>query len=310
MRMRRSIERIVAGGMVLAVLITVIQMTRPEPAAAAELETNGEGEAHPGSTVQVTGDGYLPLLNVRLCWDQPRCNDLGTAEMGVLATSFSHTVTIPEQAPPGPHEIYACQTTCDSAPVEVVVEETAAPTTTTTTSPPSSTGVTQTTTTLASSTTSVTSAPGAPTTTIGATTSTAETTTTSPSGDPDSPTTTGAGTGSDTTAPIVDETDRSEETAEEGQSTVIRYTPPTTTQTSRVSERGILDDSSPAPEAAGSTLESLPRDVTGWAPPPAPLFWAIWLLVVAGAVAVFYAIASRMVTEGEPPDRGTTREPG
>ena len=82
---------------------------------------------------------------------------------------------------------------------------------------------------------------------------------------------------------------------------MIRYTPPTTTPTSPGSDRGLVGASIPAPEAAGPIVESLPRDVTGWALPPAPLFWAIWLLVVAGAVAVFYAVANRIVDGDEPP---------
>jgi len=139
------INRFLAGGTTLLVVSVIIYMTGWATADAAALSTETpSGPA--GSSVLVTGAGYLPLASVGICWDEPGCSDLGSAQPG-LQTDFSTEVRIPGSASPGEYRIHACQLlaaglTCSSASFEVLGAEPVTTTTTpvtTTIAPPTTT---------------------------------------------------------------------------------------------------------------------------------------------------------------------------
>lgn len=128
--------RRIAGGLSLLLMLFLLQLVMAFPASAAPSFTVSPVYGEPGSAVRVSGSGYLPtvgqVLRVNLCWDRSDgCADLGTAGVGA-AGDFIRSVTIPAEAEPGFHRIYACQGS-DCASDEFEVLGTAPPPTTTTT---------------------------------------------------------------------------------------------------------------------------------------------------------------------------------
>ena len=165
--------RVVAGVSTLALVLTIllVQVTAAVPASAADLvvvPNVGSG----GLPVTVTGSGFDDEP-VTLCWDNAGCSDLG--EDTPVLGFFTTTITIPEDAVPGQHLIYACQSGgCSSAAIEVVgaettmpPETTVPPETTTTTLEPTTSDPTTTPTTIQTTTTTTSSST---TTLLGSTT--------------------------------------------------------------------------------------------------------------------------------------------
>jgi len=294
MRLRLGlIKRILAGGTtLLSVSVTIWVMGGATADAAALSAEPPSGPA--GSPVLVTGDGYVPGVQVRLCWDDPGCADLGTAvPQGLVTGSFSTHTTIPLSAEPGTHEIHGCQLvalsglTCSHATFEVRADEpvttTTAPTTTLTTPP--------------TTTASTTATTPTPTTTIAGerTTSLA-------------PITTTAGEGTTTTLVIVDvlsqdggETTETTATTEvqavpgsvSGQSTTTTFSAGETSEVGTYTPPSLSgpDPSRPsgAEEGPRLFLDAAAEDTASplaWLDDPL-VFWAMWLIavVVGGSLA-------------------------
>lgn len=155
--MIEPIKRSLAGGIVLTGLVMSLLLANFQSAMAAEVET--VPTASPGSEVEVSGrvDLVGARQEVELCWDAPRCDDLGSVQLDLIQSTYTTTVTIPEVGP-GQYDIFACSSLggCASATIEVVVK-TATTTTTTrapaqTTAPPTSTTQPEPTTTVANTT--------------------------------------------------------------------------------------------------------------------------------------------------------------
>lgn len=310
MRLRRSVGRSLAGVIVLFLLFAAIIVALPAPQAVAALTATTQ--ADPGTTVEVTGRGYLPLVQVTLCWGEPGCEDLGTANTG-LGTTFTSAVTIPSDAEPGTNAIYACQLSCESTSIDVLAEE--QPTTTTTTSTTSTTSTTNTTTSSPSSTTTstTTSSPSSTTTTTPqATTSTVVETTTSPGDTATEPT------------PAGEATTTTERPAQDGETST---TAPTVAREYRVSvdsddDRGGAGVGSDATRSggsppAGTTDSDGEGQIEAAGPTPALQktairsgSWfgsittvALWLAICTAALIAYYIAASRLMDRLERPHR-------
>lgn len=289
------IKRFLAGGTTLLAVL-VMSMTGGATADAAALSAETPtGQA--GSTVQVTGDGYVPLVSIGICWDEPGCDDLGSVQPG-LQTGFTTDVTIPGSATPGEYQIHACQLlssglTCSSADFEVLASE---PATTTTTGPRATTtaapGETST------STLSPTTTSSAPSTTItGATT--LETPAPTPravtgnashdvGGDSgratevvsrsDSLSTAGS---TSSTRPTTTTTATTTTSPDRQLSDFGTYTPPTVSDGDNPQTGGEAEGPTIVLEAAGDTQSAL-----SWLDDPL-FFWTAWVIVVVvgGALA-------------------------
>lgn len=273
------IKRFLAGGTILLAVLVTIGVTGGARADAAALSAETPS-GHAGTAVQVTGDGYLPLVSIGICWDEPGCSDLGSAQPGLLQTGFTTEVTIPESAPPGEYQIHACQLlsgglTCSSAGFEVLSTEPP----TTTTAPTSTTRPAPTTTTRPAQTTTV-----APTTTVGApvTTSTSDNETSEVVGTEVKVTevvsTSGSGSqpgGTPTTLPTTTTTSLQDTP------NLSRYTPPRVSGT---------DPASPGGEESGPTIvvQAAPdsESLLSWLDEPV-VFWSAWLVavIVGGSLA-------------------------
>jgi len=290
------IKRFLAGGTTLLVVSVALWVMGGATADAAAL--SAETPSGPaGSPVLVSGDGFVAGVQVRLCWDDRGCDDLGTAvPQGLVFGSFSTQATIPSSAEPGTYEINGCQLvalgdlTCSDATFEVLAAEPV----TTTTAP----GTTTTTTRAVTTTT----APPPTTTTLDSSAAT-----------PDDPTTTGPQVVDDAppaepvdtveVLPVVSsseaepgakpEAEPGTDSEPAGQSTTTTlsaedasntrtYTPPTLSNP---------DTSEPAEEEQGPTivLEAASDDASSplsWLDDPV-FFWAAWLaaVMVGGAIA-------------------------
>lgn len=271
------IKRFLAGGTTLLAVLVIVNVTGGASADAAALSAETpSGQA--GSAVQVTGDGFVAGVQVRLCWDDPGCEDLGTAvPQGFILGSFSTQATIPLSADPGIYEIHGCQLvglgdlTCSDAIFEVLADE-----------PVTSTTMPTTTTTVATSTTKVPS----PTTTSPSTTTTLEQpATTTPSIVDGSGPTTGGGavqaaevvssSGSGSQGPTTTtESTTTTSTIEEEPIDLGTYTPPTLADTHTPRPDGEGDDPTIVLESAGDTRSSL-----SWLDDPL-IFWSAWLVAV------------------------------
>lgn len=279
------IKRFLAGGMVLSVLCVSVQLIGARSAVAAELSpANSSG--HPGSTLEVTGSSYAPLLTVELCWNQSGCDDLGTTTANLLG-GFTTTVTIPTTADPGVYDLYACQLledlTCSSAPIEVVGEATN-PSTTTTTAPTTTQASVTTTTTASTTTTTASTA----TTTGEPVTTTTPGTTATPSSDTGAPPTEasptalgGIGTFAVTTATSDDvASDRVEA------SPPWSYTPPTVPSTSSPTPDEVVErvEDTPAPSAGSLVVEAAGPEEDHWSLDSPFELWTAWLMTVVAAM--------------------------
>ena len=301
MRLRLGlIKRILAGGTtLLSVSVTIWVMGGATADAAVLSAETPSGPA--GSSVLVSGDGYVSGVQVRLCWDDPGCADLGTAvPQGLVTGSFSTQTTIPLSAEPGTYEIHGCQLvplsglTCSHTTFEVLADEpvttTTAPTTTLTSLP-----------TTTASTTVTTPTTLAPTTTIAGerTTSLA----------PITPT---AGEGTTTTLVIVDvlsqgggETTETTATTEvqavpgsvSGESTTTSFSAGETSEVGTYTPPTLSgpDPSRPSGDEEGPRLvvEAADDDTSSpqaWLDNPL-VFWAMWLIavVVGGSLATMAA---------------------
>lgn len=146
------------------------------PAAEAATIQVTPSTVTPGDTVEISGEGFAPIAQVRFCLDNERCTNVGSTVP--IDGGFTTTGTIPGDTDDGPHTLYACQQlpvtgwTCASDSLEV---ETA--TTTTTTQPTTTTTQPTTTTTQPTTTTQATTTTTRATTT---TTSSSQTTPTDP----------------------------------------------------------------------------------------------------------------------------------
>lgn len=161
--------------LVFVLLMMIVQVYRAPPARGLLGSLSVvPGSGYPGTVeVEVSGSGWLPLTPIDICWDDCKTRLAEPVTTSALGT-FSVEVTIPSDASPAIHAIYACQLVdCASYNFQVVAN----PSISTTTTQPT-TGTTQATTT---------------TTTRVATTTTQATTTTRP--EPGSTTTPGAGSG-------------------------------------------------------------------------------------------------------------------
>lgn len=289
MRLRLGlIKRFLAGGTtLLAVSVTIWVMGGARADAATLSAETPSGPA--GSPVLITGDGYVSGVQVRLCWDDPGCADLGTAVPQGITGSFSTPTTIPLSAAPGTYEIHGCQLvalsglTCSHTTFEVLADEpvttTTAPTTTLTT-PPTTTP----------STTATTPTTLAPTTTI-------------------------AGERTTTTRVIVEVLSQSDpetgETVETTATTEVQTVPgsvagestTTTFSVGETSEAGTYtppslsgpEPSRPSGDEEGARLfiEAAAEDTASplaWLDDPL-VFWAMWLIavVVGGSLATLAA---------------------
>lgn len=287
--MIEPIKRSLAGGIVVAGLITALVLVPHVPAWAAEVHS--VPYAQPGSVVQVTGTAdSLGIERVRLCWDEPGCSNLGSVRLAVLQTSYSTEVTIPATALAGMHAIYACTSlSCASAAIEVVVPvepsttttaaaaPTAAPDHTTTTLPPPTT----------TSTTRSGSTPGPETTTtVGGGETTSSIVADVAAGDP-----TPVQVAIQTTTATGDSSPQSDQPEDSASIPTTRYTPPSTTQPPSAVPSTALDadDSSAVIEVAAEDQEGLSYD-------PRLVLWTLWLLatvVASGLVSGVWWLAGR-----------------
>ena len=279
------IKRFLAGGIVVAGLITALVLVPHVPAGAAEVAT--VPYAQPGSVVRVTGTAdSLGIERIRLCWDEPGCSNLGSVRLPVLQTSYSTEVTIPATALAGMHVIYACTSlSCASAAIEVAL---AVETSTTTAATAPTTAPDRTTTTLppptTTSTTRSVSTPGPETTTTVGGEEATSSIVANVANDDLSP----VGVAIQATPTTGDPSPHSEQ-AEDSASipttsmpttsiSTIRYTPPSTTQPRSGVPRTAWEsgDSSAVIEVAAEDQERLSYH-------PRLVLWTLWLLVVVVA---------------------------
>ncbi|HUF14755.1 MAG TPA: hypothetical protein VMQ46_02575 [Acidimicrobiia bacterium] len=281
------IKRFLAGGVVLSVLCVSVQLIGARSAVAAELSpANSSG--HPGSTLEVTGSSYAPLLTVELCWNQSGCDDLGTTTANLLG-GFTTTVTIPTTADPGVYDLYACQLledlTCSSAPIEVMGEATN-PSTTTTTAPTTTQASVITTTTASTATTTG----GPPTTTTGeSTTPTTPGTTATPPSDTGAPPTEASPTALGGIETLAVTTATSDEVASDRveASPPWSYTPPTVPSTSSPTPDEVVErvEDTPAPSAGSLVVEAAgPEEEDHWSLDSPFELWTAWLMTVVSAM--------------------------
>lgn len=273
------IKRFLAGGTTLLAVLVIVNVTGGATADAAALSAETpSGQA--GSAVQVTGDGFVAGVQVRLCWDNPGCEDLGTAvPQGFILGSFSTQATIPLSADPGTYEIHGCQLvglgdlTCSDATFEVLADEpvttTTMLTTTTTVAGPTTTGPSPATTSPAPSTTTTLEQP---------------VTSTPPIVEGSGPTAGGeavraakvvssSGSGSQGPTPTT-ESSTTTSTIEEEPVVSGTYTPPTLSGTDTSQPDGEADGPTIVLEAAGDKRSSL-----SWLDDPL-IFWSAWLVAV------------------------------
>lgn len=295
--MIERIKRSLAGGIVVTGLVTALVLGASVPAWAAEVDTVPTATA--GSIVEVSGsaDTFLLPAQVKLCWNEPGCSDLGTVDLPALQTRYSTTVIIPSNAAPGHYRIYACTSllSCASAPIEVVVPDEPSTTTTVATTPTTAPPPTTTATTRPAATTTTTRSvsPAAPetTTTVGGGRTTSSIVPNGATGDPAqiqvaAQTTNAPGD----TSPETEQTEKSPSTPTT--TTTTRYRPPTTTNSPSAAPSTTLDteDSRAVIEvAAGDEDQGLTYD-------PRLVLWTLWLLatvVAGGVVSTLWWIAGK-----------------
>lgn len=290
-------------GLVMALLAVQTVAATPASSATHSIWLNpSSGPA--GSSVQVNGSGFAPLLPVQLCWNDSTCSSnsqLGTVPGGTGAFSFA--VTIPSAAP-GVYRIYACQLQsllpCASDQFEVV-DPSPPPDTTTTTVPEPST----TTTTLPGTTTTVPGAPPPTTTTTTPPAGSAPTTpgttqpdptspppgtsTTTPISDPDQPDTTTGASLQEEAGPVPGEEEEPEGVSdldEENESVLAASgSPPTSPQAPPPNgQPNQPQPSGPAAEVLGlEVLEAASSQGPGWTLRSPVVLAAVWMLSMVGA---------------------------
>lgn len=156
MRQQR-IGRLMAGSVVVVSMLLALQLLSL-PAFADRALSLSTQQAEPGSSLSISGIDFDENDLVALCWDRPRCANLGLTRTDDDG-SFSTNVSVPGSATPGSHTITACEffeDDCGRATLTVVADvatstsstmpqTTSQPISTTTTSPPTTTSASPTT---------------------------------------------------------------------------------------------------------------------------------------------------------------------
>ncbi len=173
-----NIQRVLVGALTLSLVLVLlgIQVSTAPPAMAASVSV-APAAGEPGSSATVSGNAFVPLVAVDLCWNGQGCSTLGSAIPDVDG-GFSAGIGIPSGIAAGTYVIGACQavTGCAEASFEVLSrpdDSSTLPSTTSSTNAPSTSTTTLTsptttrrpTTTLAGPTTTK----PVPTTTVGTT---------------------------------------------------------------------------------------------------------------------------------------------
>lgn len=150
-------NRLVAALLTAVLIALLIQIVVAPIALGASLSIDPY-EVDPGSSVSVGGAGFEEEEIVALCWDRAGCSNLGRLKTDDDG-EFRVSVRIPNDASPGPHAIYACQSEVGCAQGSLLILEDENTTTTipstTTTIRPTTTTIPPTTTTVALTTTTI-----------------------------------------------------------------------------------------------------------------------------------------------------------